>query len=282
MCLKLFQPQKPPITDALVPEEVTALIRYASERGLDPQDGLLGPLNDAVNKYVAESEPAAKQQAASATLHIYSQLTKLTFPVNGRTLIDTEAFRLRYLSGLSAYTIIFFTLALGNIILNNWLGDIVIPEEGRLRCLYNFYAYILDPLSPFIWGGLGSCVYLLKSLSDYAGDRSFDKCKLHGWHTRVWLGAILGAVMDRIFTRTGIAEEHLNLGADAIAFLTGVGVKAVYGAIDKAIDQLANMLNLKAIRASTPPTTTQPASPKDTPPPDKPPAKKPDDTGKKG
>ena len=225
----------------------------------------------------------AKQQAASATLHLYSQLTKLTFPVNGRTLIDTEAFRLRYLSGLSAYTIIFFALALGNIILQNWLGDIVIPEEGRLRCLYNFYAYILDPLSPFIWGGLGSCVYLLKSLSDYAGDRSFDRCKLHGWHTRVWLGAILGAVMDRIFTKTGLAEEHLNLGADAIAFLTGVGVKAVYGAIDKAIDQLANMLNLKAIRGSTPPSSTTPQpGPKDTPAPDKPSVPKPDHKDKKG
>ncbi len=83
--------------------------------------------------------------------------------------------------------------------------------------------------------------------------------KLQGWKTRIVLGAVLGGIMQFIYDSKSFTTAGLHLDANAIAFLTGVGVRVVYGVIKKTIGVLAEKLNLEALRqqksGSTPVTT---------------------------
>jgi len=103
-------------------------------------------------------------------------------------------------------------------------------------------------VSPAFWGGLGACVFLLKTLSDKGRENQFDSRSLQGWRTRILLGAVLGSVIVYIYDPESFLEGSLQVDANAIAFFTGVGIKVMYGAIEKTIDELAQRFNLDSVR----------------------------------
>ena len=253
------------IKDPVVPDEVNALIRYASERGIARDGEILINLSRALDAFTTNTSPKVTLSFADkdkmdlspreAVLRCYNQLAALTQPVNGRTLIDTEK---AFWSSkwIMFWTIAFLVLAVSNKMLFLWFDDMPEPEERPLLLLMNIQRYVLDYLSAFFWGGLGSCVYLLKTLSDRASERSFDRRQLQGWGTRIMLGAILGAVVQYLYNPASFTTEAFKLDASAVAFFTGVGVKVVYGAIEKTIDMLASKMNLAAIRRGQTPNET--------------------------
>ena len=140
------------------------------------------------------------------------------------------------------------SLSVGNEIADRWLSDIVSPEEGPLVFWLGVKRYVWDYLTPFFWGGLGSCIYLIKKIQDKSADFQYEHAKLRGWIPRILLGAILGATMQFIFDPSSFGEGVGHLNANAIAFLTGIGVKVVYGAIEKLVATLADRLGLKQLR----------------------------------
>jgi hypothetical protein len=249
--------------EPLVVREVNALIKYASERSLDPEGGIIYPLISSLSELLlAESRSSAavaedrttEQQVPIEKLRarvivLYSQLTKLSYPVTGRTLIQTaENFGPTTLP-LKLFTLLFLTLAIGNEVLKSWLGDMPEPEDGWLLFFVNLHRYVFDYCALFIWGALGSMAYILKRLTDYAEEHTFDQASSHGWTTRIFLGAMLGGIVQFIYDPSVFinAEAGFKMSASALGFLTGVGVKVVYGAIEKTIDTLATKMNLDAI-----------------------------------
>ena len=48
--------------------------------------------------------------------------------------------------------------------------------------------------------------------------------------SRIWLGAILGVLNLVIYDPASPTTRKVNLDGNAVAFLTGIGVKVVYGA----------------------------------------------------
>jgi hypothetical protein len=244
----------PCLDKILIVDEITALVHYASERGLDPEGKLLVPLTDALSIYTRKNTPVPEKcNSARTVLQFYTKLAKLTYPVNGHTLIETQSIRY-YLSWPIIYAILFLALALGNEILKGWFLKIGAPEEELYRSLFNIQHYVLEPLSPFFWGGLGACVYLLKRLTDFAADMSFDSKQLQGWQTRIWLGAILGAVaFQYIYPESAkLSADDMKFSAKPVAFLTGVGVRVIYGALEKLIDFLAVKLDISPPKKETP------------------------------
>lgn len=244
------------IKDPFVPDEVNALIRYASERGIDRSGEILVNLSRALEAFTTNVPKVAlsvtdkdkmEMSPREAVLYYYNQLSALTQPVNGRTLIDTEK-AFWNIKWIIFWTFAFLVLAVSNKMLFLWFEDMPEPEEGSLLLLINIQRYVLDYLSAFFWGALGSCVYLLKTVSDHASERSFDHRQLQGWGPRILLGAILGAVVQYLYNPASFTTEAFKLDASAVAFFTGVGVKVVYGAIEKTIDTLASKMNLAAIR----------------------------------
>jgi hypothetical protein len=230
--------------------EVCALVDYTIREGKDQDVAVVGLLMEELAAHSENRRPSLE------TLHLYAKLCVLTRLVNGRTLRETTTKNLVWgaFGGISAYTLLFLTLALGAEILSTFFADFPAPEKGAASYpWFLLYQYGLDPLRPLFWGGLGSCVFLLKRLSDFAADSTYTRDKIHGWNTRILLGAVLGGILQYIFVpkvQAGGGTEAVQLGANAVAFLAGVGVKVVYGAIEKTVDLLADKLNLSSLRTA--------------------------------
>jgi hypothetical protein len=150
---------------------------------------------------------------------------------------------------LTFVSLLFLLVGLGISMLGDWLANQPEPEEGMRLALFLVDQHVLSVLEPFVWGGLGACVYLLKTLYDFAQDRQFDKERLHGWWLRVVLGGVLALVVVRLFDLKDLGTmEGAELDAVAVAFLVGLGIKVVYGAFERLVGFLAEKMDLGAIR----------------------------------
>lgn len=234
--------------------EVCTLVDYAIREGKDSGGSVVKPLAEMLAQ-PRDTGPDG-QRPPPPMLELYAKLCLLTRPVNGRSLVDAgDLRRSGSFVGIVAWTFLFLGLALGTEILDIYFADFPDAEEGtRAFPWYLFYQYGLDPLRPLFWGGLGSCVFLLKRLTDLASEGTYTHDKLQGWNTRIMLGAVLGGILQYIFFPQIQQEsgEAVQLGANAVAFLTGIGIRVVYGAIEKTVETLAEKLNLSALRTEKP------------------------------
>lgn len=258
------------IAKPLVIEEVSALIRYASEQGIDRklkdterdllpdsertgshQNTILTALNSAVYAYTNKgSEP----ERANDIIRLYTMLSKMTKPVNGRTLLDTVRAK-DVLYNIFLLTIVLLGLAIIEVVLSYWWAETVTPEEGLAWWLGVTLRDILTPVSPFLWGGLGACVYLLKRLYDISEKRYYDRQRMRSWMLRVLLGAIMGFVVVQLFELSVVGDGESPLKANAVAFLVGLGAKIVYGALEKLVLTMSEKLNLDTVRQTQSPTS---------------------------
>lgn len=226
-------------------EEVTALLRYASDKGIDPDGRVTGPLYALVER----GRVGALQDEDKRNLFLlYTQLNNLTpEEITGATLIDSSHMDVSIRAVRIWTWYVVFPLIVLNGVMEGWLADLPEPEEGALLVLLNVQRYVLDFITPFLWGALGSCVYLLKRYSDLAEERVFSAGSVKGWGTRITLGAILGGVVQFVYDSSVFTSAGLQLDANAIGFLTGIGVKVVYGALEKTIEALGSAMNLDAL-----------------------------------
>lgn len=239
--------------------QVNALIDYVAERGLladetgsnaSSQTGLkqrTTQLAQALGEYQDADNPTERRDKRLAVLLLYSDLTRVTGGVTGRSIIDTANIQ-HHLRPLFIITGVFLIFALGATSLQVWLASSQPPPGSGwlLAGLVDIQRYVLNYLSPFFWGGVGACVYLLKNLSDKARAKTFDTRDLQGWVTRIFLGAILGSVVRYVYAP--FKSDVSQIDANAVAFFTGIGIKVIYGAIEKTIEQLAEKFNLDTAR----------------------------------
>lgn len=253
--------------------EVKALVRYAATHGIDKEksadesqetttvginksvinekNSVLSELSQLITEWEKVEASLGELSAIQMTriVLLYKELNLLTPEnVTGKTLCDSlkvDAIT-RPIRQITWYVV--FPLILLNVFLDGWFEDIAEPEEGYLYYLLCFQRYVLDYINPFLWGALGSCIYLLKVFSDLAENNIFNEDKMQGWGTRITLGAILGGVIQFIYDESAFGDSGINLDANAIGFLTGIGVKVVYGSLEKTIEKLSSFMNLESIK----------------------------------
>jgi hypothetical protein len=232
--------------------EIEALIEYVAERGIEGTREILNDIYQALHGYLDASEDK-KAAAGVPLLENYAALCAVTYPangVNGRTILDTKGIY-RHIWFIMVIGLLFATFAFGTEMLDLYFNSIPHPDDGFNADLYMVHGTILTFLSPFFWGGLGASVYLFKRVYDASQDKSFDKTRIKGASLRIWLGAILGAAVQYIYDDENITSVAVNLDANVVAFLTGVSVKVVYGAIEKSVQSLSDALNLKSLKKTT-------------------------------
>jgi hypothetical protein len=232
---KAVDPTERPVVST---EEVFALLHFAANKGVEKEKV------EALSREIHRTQPDLSIVASS-----YADLVSKTHPVTGRTLLDSQQQGVRRLVGIATVTTIFFILAVGNYIVDNWVADIVEPEEGLFWLNVKRYAW--DYLTPFFWGGLGACVFLMKKVQDAAKANVYEHHLMQGWGTRVLIGGVLAAVVLIIFDPSTFSAESLPLRPAAIAFLTGLGVKAVYGGLERLIEEIAKLFRVESIRAQS-------------------------------
>jgi hypothetical protein len=259
-------------SDIVSYQEVRELVRYAAEHGIDKdilpteavESGTMR-LNPAVKSYdrtilseltqlitrweateVAHEQLTIKEM--SQVILLYTKLNLFTPEhITGKTLCDSLKVD-QVTQPIRLITWLIFSLIVLNVFFDGWFQDSPIPENGILYYLSLFQHYILEYISPYLWGAMGSCVYLLKIFSDLAENNLFNEDKLHGWSTRITLGALLGGVVQFIYDKSAFNSSGINLDANAIGFLTGISVKVVYGALEKTVEKLSGLMNLDSIK----------------------------------
>lgn len=237
--------------------EVAALVKYASERGIDSEDGLLTRLFRALREY--EGDPASLAEDGAATsagvaaptnaeliVAEYARLTRLTDGVNGRNLLHGRNL-MSHTRRFMLVSFLVFIASIATLAYGGWLADETRAGDPLLSPLAG---HLLQYFAPFLWGALGSCVYILKRISDEAAANRFDPDRFQGWMTRALLGAILGGTIAYLVDRDAFGSVTLTL--TALAFLTGLGTKVVYGALERLIQVLVEKFNLDTPREPTP------------------------------
>ena len=224
-------------------DEAEALIEYASRKGIH-KDDIPAKLNSAIEAF--NLEPEVEHEANIITL--YAKLCELTGKVSGKMCIDGREFH-RTTFNLKACTIAFTVVALFLAGLDSLVLDIDPPDPMNFMSLWAIHTYFLNIVEPFVWGGLGACVYLIKLVSDLKSAHIFDKDQYPGWQSRILLGAVLGGGFAYLFDPTQLVDG--DFAPNAIAFVAGMMIKVIYGALEKFADSIAEKFDIGNIRSGS-------------------------------
>lgn len=180
----------------------------------------------------------------------YLELCKLTYPVTGKTIIDSKNYP-------NFSVLILLTIFLTFFVIGSEMIRLVLLDTGSSQEVYPtlFWAnsFLVTPVSPFLWALLGSCVFLIKKHSDLAAALEFHEHRsTNGWGPRIILGTVLGGMAPLLFDTNFIKESGID--DNVVAFLIGLSVKVFYGVLEKSIHELAerfNLTNMKSKQAGT-------------------------------
>ena len=97
-------------------------------------------------------------------------------------------------------------------------------------------------------GRIGSCIFLMKKLSDRLSAMSYEKSRQKGDLARITVGAFLGAAVVEMFFSDfaeNLMSGELDFGPNLAALLAGLAVKPVYGAFETLAEALAERISGK-------------------------------------
>lgn len=228
--------------------EVVALVHHVVETGCKGTERLAARLDRLLTQYARSRPGNEKEELHVEILKGYAALTAITNAngqgVNGRTLKSSQHIVgdlwIVGICGLLSFSLVAFTHILGN-----FYGDPAVDNvpsgEGAPQTLYQLYKYVLVFLLPAFWGALGATISLTMKIAERARNNTFDSRKLRGQLSRIGLGAALAVSIVHLFGAV-MDLKALGLGSNGIAFLVGLGVKAIYGAFEVLVERISEAI----------------------------------------
>lgn len=202
-----------------------------------------------------EKKDESSYHALMVSYHKLASYTFVTHGVHGKSILDTirgpqtrvaklfDRRRLPVVLGL-----VFFALALLFQSLETWTKSVLATHGAAPSGAFApsaspqlFWATLLAPciplLVPVAWGALGACTALAKRVSDRLSAMTFEENRMQALTARIFLGAALALVLDILVFVEGsgsIAGDAATLGFGPIAgaFLAGLFVQHIYGALE--------------------------------------------------
>ena len=265
-------PSNPPVTSSSLPsnekllEECNALILYVAQHG-----DVLGQ-NTATQKAYDDLVDAAENKDWSKLKKSYAKITAVTYAnagVNGRSVADTLEFGGNWAKDADepswrnlltwpnsffkgprrpiAIGLLLFVAALVLQTSVGWAGRIGDPAAFTTsEVLQKFFYWRIHDLASLLlalcWGGIGSCIFLMKKLSDRLSEMSYEKARQKGDLARIFVGAFLGvATVELFFTDIDVAlmTGDVNLTPNLVALAAGLSTKIVYGILESLIEGIA-------------------------------------------
>lgn len=178
----------------------------------------------------------------------YADLSTITFAlkgVNGHTVLETRRatqgfFQIsnipRIRPVIIGFTLFFIVILIE--VLKPWIAESNQSTHFLLKPTYIF-------LTGATWGGIGSCLFLMKRISDKIFTEAFSHDKVHGDIARIFLGAMLGVCVVLLFftdDKDIKTFSEFNIGPAIAAFIAGLGIKPVYAAFETLSEELAARL----------------------------------------
>ncbi len=238
--------------------EAEALLRFVAERQMDGTPKLVKNLSETITDIRGKGSTVVPGQSRewNELTERYKALVDISetrLGVTGRTILESRHQPL--VSGITIWLLAFLVAAnVGIPAVKKTILTYGITESQN-PILFSLYD-MLAGMSPFFWGGVGASLYLLKALSDRAANSQFDIAKQQGTWPRIILGAVLGWIVVKEFHLSvsigdqdiGAAKaslENQELTGAAIAFLAGLGQKAVFDVFEAIIRAVSKFVKGK-------------------------------------
>jgi len=96
-------------------------------------------------------------------------------------------------------------------------------------------------LLPILYGALGTCAFILRSLYREMAERTFDGRRVGEFRVRVFLGMVSGVAIQWIFVKPDVA---VTAGATpaVLAFVGGYSVEMLFAAMDRLVNAVAGRM----------------------------------------
>lgn len=208
---------------------------------------------------VQNSKPVSIADESELGLSL-SRVLKSVAPITLQSLKDTDpnleprrspifllrTYEANHLSySLVFWTIIFVAIASAGEFMSRFYGEPLDQTEGWTNGL----GILLQNLTPFTYGAMGACVYLLRSLHKYIADRTFERRRRPEYVNRVLLGSVSGGAMvllvDQVTTDSG---DVIHFSSAALGFLAGYSTDLLFSAIERIIAAILPRVGLDSVR----------------------------------
>jgi hypothetical protein len=141
------------------------------------------------------------------------------------------------------------------VVLSNWYLNIIAVNPNTNAHLWDRTFFEL--LTPWMYGGLGACVYLLRSAHTYIYQRTFDVRRKPEYTNRIMLGAIAGgAIILFVNNIAGDDGTVIQLSSAALGFLAGYNTDLLFTAMERVIGALLPKIGIDTVQKAAP---TKPA-----------------------
>jgi hypothetical protein len=94
-------------------------------------------------------------------------------------------------------------------------------------------------LLPVLYGALGTCAFILRSLYSQMVDRSFDPRRSGEFVVRLFLGMLSGVTVQWVFAKEGMPDGTTPL---VLAFLAGYSVELLFSGMDRLLAAVTGRL----------------------------------------
>jgi len=254
------------------------LLDYAVANGVKTADG--NPLpNDVVVAIKSAAEKLGLQETPSAvTLSAadwsafelaYYDLTTALSPVTAETLRNTQSklFRERtwgehFLGDCPAisFTRLLWLLTIffaGFVLYSAWYLNVmaVVGDTNSYLGKRTFF----ELMTPWAYGGVGACVYLLRSAHVFIYQRCFDVRRKPEYFNRILLGAVAGGAILLFVNQ--ITEDDgtvVHLSSAALGFLAGYNTDFLFSTIERVSAALLPKVGIDSVQKA--PGGTQPVN----------------------
>lgn len=230
--------------------EAEALALYVSRHGNSLSDGY-DTLRDGLLKAIANAKSIPSSHHWRDLMSAYAKVTAVTYMergVNGLTILDTQRKKSRKFLEVRdrpmVIGLMLFVFALIIEVLIQWRSGV--SDPSTLTGINAFAYLLIGTLSTFLvpafWGGIGSCIFLMKRISDKLFDMAYEEARVRGDGTRIFLGAMLGVVtVVLLFPNFSdrIILGKVNLAPATAAFVAGLSVKPIYAGFESLSEELA-------------------------------------------
>lgn len=231
------------------------LLDYAIQTGFKTADGrvlsddTIATIQSAAAK-VEQNETITAADAVKFELAYYD-LARLMSPVTAETLRDTEGSGQFFgASPAQRFTWVlwFWTLAFGIfIICGEWaLQYMAVAADDSV---YRGRRVLLELLVRPAYGGLGACVYLLRSAHTFIYQRTFDVHRKPEYLNRILLGTIAGGAII-LFVNQLVGEEGavIQLSSAALGFLAGYSTDFLFNTVERVIAAILPKVGIESMR----------------------------------
>jgi hypothetical protein len=263
---QLFSSFKKEVRDAKILLEFAVAEGYATQEGKIVNDSLIEAIKNAENTILKEELPEPSERASFEKA--YRDLTQLLSPVTVGTLKATSAeygrkkfpfshFKQQseatiWSRKLTLWTLIFVSLAIAHDYINVIQGQFLPPSDessGGFQTILYYSNILLGIFVPFLYGGIGACVYLLRNCHQYSYKRQFDLSRIPEYYNRILLGLVSGGAITLFISSLKTDEgELIQLSAAALGFLAGYNTDLLFSTIERIVQAILPKVGIETMK----------------------------------